>query len=150
MKDQFHQDGIMIENALAFWVGRFYEGARRAMYRRFREHGFTLTPEQWSVLVRLWERDHRTQIDLAEAIVRDAPTTSRIVSAMERSGLVTRGADPTDARAKVISLTKKGSAAKPKLVPVVREMVTHFERGIPEVDLEITRRTLRKIAERLE
>jgi len=150
VKDQFHRDGIVIENALAFWVGRFYEGARRAMYRRFREHGFTLTPEQWAVLVRLWERDHRTQTDLAEATMRDAPTTSRIVSSMEKGGLVTRGEDPSDARVKLVSLTKRGREAQPKLVPVVRDMVSTFEKGIPDVDLEITRRTLRRIAERLD
>ena len=57
MRDQFDKDEIVLENALAFWVNRFYETTRRAMYRAFREHGHELTPEQWMVLVRLWERD---------------------------------------------------------------------------------------------
>ncbi len=150
MKDQFRGDAIVLENALAFWVNRFYEGARRAMYRAFREHGFELTPEQWMVLVRLWERDGRSQADLAAAIVRDAPTTSRIVSSMASRGLVRRGTDPEDGRTRVVLLTKKGQEARTTLVPVVRELVESFERHVSRADLETTRRTLRRMVEALD
>ncbi len=148
MKDQFQRDGIVLENALAFWVNRFYEGARRAMYRAFREQGFELTPEQWMVLVRLWERDGRSQSDLAQAIVRDAPTTSRIVSSMASRGLVVRALDPADGRSRVIVLTKKGRDAKSVLVPIVRALVEEAERGVPKADLEVTRRTLKILGAR--
>lgn len=150
MKDQFRGDGIVLEAALAFWVNRFYEGTRRAMYRAFRARGFELTPEQWMVLVRLWEKDGRSQRDLAEAIARDAPTTSRIASAMEAHGLVARGIDPEDGRTRVVTLTRKGRDARATLVPVVKKLVAEFERGIPAADLETTRRTLKAMAERLE
>ncbi|CAN5799230.1 MarR family transcriptional regulator [soil metagenome] len=149
MKDQFGRDGIVLENALAFWVNRFYEGTRRAMYRAFRARGFELTPEQWMVLVRLWDRDRRTQADLAESITRDAPTTSRIVSSMEKGGLVTRELSDDDGRTRLIALTRKGREAKATLVPVVKKLVDAFEDGISESDLATTRRTLRKMAARL-
>ena len=150
MRDQFDKDGIILENALAFWVNRFYETTRRAMYRAFREEGYEITPEQWVVLVRLWERDGRTQSDLAGACHRDAPTMSRIVDSMSKAGMVARAVDDKDARTRLIVLTPKGREAKKTLLPLVRKLVAEIEGDIPERDLEITRRTLRRIAERLD
>jgi MarR family transcriptional regulator, organic hydroperoxide resistance regulator len=150
MRDQFDKDDIVLENALAFWVNRFYETTRRAMYRAFREHGHELTPEQWMVLVRLWERDGRTQSELASVCHRDAPTMSRIVDSMSKGGLVARAVEDGDARTRLVVLTPKGREAKKTLVPVVRKLVAELERDIPERELEITRRTLRRIAERLD
>ena len=150
MKDQFTRDGIVLENALAFWVNRYYEGARRALYRAFRSEGLELTPEQWMVLVRLWERDGRSQRDLADSIARDAPTTSRIVTSMESSGLVVRGFDRDDGRTRTVSLTKRGREARAKLVPIVRRLVDDAERDIPAADLETTRRTLQALSRRFD
>ena len=31
--------------------------SRAQMYRRFKRHGVELTPEQWMVLVRLWQNE---------------------------------------------------------------------------------------------
>ncbi|APR79586.1 Transcriptional regulator, MarR family protein [Minicystis rosea] len=148
MRDQFDEGGIVLENALAFWANRFSEVTRRGMYRAFAAHGVELTPEQWMVLVRLWERDGRTQSDLAAATHRDAPTLSRILDSMAKAGLVARAVDPNDARARLAVLTPRGRALKATLVPVVRDLVAGFEEDIPERDLEITRRTLRRIVER--
>ena len=150
MRDQFDKDGIILENALAFWVNRFYETTRRAMYRAFREQGYELTPEQWIVLVRLWEREGRTQSDLAAVCHRDAPTMSRIVDSMSKAGLIARAVDDADARTRLIVLTPKGREAKKTLLPLVRRLVAELEGDIPERDLEVTRRTLRRIVERLD
>ncbi|XXT25583.1 MarR family transcriptional regulator [Sorangium sp. So ce429] len=69
------------------------------MYRRFRAHGVEITPEQWMVLVRLWEQEGVTQMHLAERTFRDVPTMSRIVALMERDGLIERRQDPTGSAA---------------------------------------------------
>jgi DNA-binding MarR family transcriptional regulator len=140
---------IVLENALAFWVNRFYEVSRRAMYREFRTFGVEITPEQWLVLVRLWERDDRPQRELAGAIGRDAPTTSRIVDAMERAKLVSRVADPGDARSRRVRLSAKARALRQVLVPVVKKMVAKMEHGVTERDLEITRQTLQRLTANL-
>jgi MarR family transcriptional regulator, organic hydroperoxide resistance regulator len=150
MLDQFRSGGIVLENALAYWVNRYYQGARREMYRVFNEKGFDLTPEQWMVLVRLWEKDARSQGELCEATTRDAPTMSRIIDSMVKRDLVRRALDEDDARSRIIVLTDRGRGASKVLVPVVRALVARIEHGIPTKDLEITRRTLRRMAENLE
>ena len=70
---KFTADGIRLDNALAFWVHRVYQAQRNAMYRAFKEKQVELTPEQWGVLVRLWERDGRTTDHLCETTFRDRP-----------------------------------------------------------------------------
>jgi DNA-binding MarR family transcriptional regulator len=97
----------------------------------------------------LWEKDDRAQRDLAAAIERDAATTSRIVDAMERAGLVARKADPADARGKRIVLTAKSVELRGVLVPVVKKLVARMEAGIAERELERTRDVLERLTKNL-
>ena len=145
MRDQFVGDGIRLDNAIAFWVHRVYQAQRNAMYRAFREKGVELTPEQWGVLVRLWERDGRTQSELSESTFRDKPTMSRMVDALESIGLVERRGAHGDGRTKLVFLTDAARALKPKLVPVAKKLVGQMTNDISERDLEVTRATLQKI-----
>ena len=150
VKDQFKGDGIVLDNALAFWVHRVYQVVRNETYRAFRDAGTELTPEQWVVLVRLWEQDGRTQNDLCDSTFRDRPTMSRMIDTLEARGLVTRESLPSDARARVVYLTREAKALKPKLVPVARGIVGRMLHGIPHEDLAITRKTLQRIFENLD
>jgi DNA-binding MarR family transcriptional regulator len=145
MKDQFSGGGIVVENALGFWIHRVYQASRNEMYRCFREHGEEITPEQWAVLIRLWERDARSQSDLSDATFRDRPTMSRIVDSMEAQGLLERHVSERDARVRVVRLTRRGKDLKKKLVPVVEQIVQRMVAGIDEAELVTTRRTLRRM-----
>ena len=149
MKDQFRDGGIVVDNALGFWIHRVYQASRNEMFREFREHGEEITPEQWALLIRLWERDDQTQSELSEATFRDPPTISRIVDGMEARGLLQRLVHPHDARARIIRLTPAARALRKKLVPVVQRIVERLVSGIPEADLLTTRTTLQRLFENL-
>lgn len=142
MRDQFTGGGIVLENALAFWVQRVNQASRNEMFRTFRDEGEELTPEQWVVLVRLWEEDGRTQTDLGSSTFHDRPTMSRILDGMERRGLLVRRPDAQSARVWRIFLTPAGKALRKKLVPRAQELVERMERGISARDLATTRATL--------
>lgn len=150
MHDQFTGDGIILDNALAFWVHRVYQATRNEMYRAFRERGEELTPEQWTVLVRLWERDGRSQNDLCESTFRDKPTMSRMIAGLENRGLVHRRVDSEDARSRIVSLTKQGRGLREVLVPAARQLVHRMLEGVSEGDAKVTRRTLERIFNNLE
>lgn len=151
MKDQFAADtgAVIVDNAIGFWIHRVYQATRNEMFRRFREHGEDVTPEQWAVLIRLWERDAQTQRELSDATFRDAPTMSRILDGMAARGLLTRKPHPEDGRARIVALTKQGRALEKQLVPVARQLVADLVAGIPERDLVTTRNTLRRMFENL-
>ena len=149
MRDQFEGDQGVLENALTFLLHGIYQRIRGVTYREFKQLGLELTPEQWIVLARLWERDGRTVSELSESTLRDRPTMSRILDTMEAAGLVTRTVDDKDARSRIVQLTREGKALRKKLVPVAKSIVTRLEAGIPEADLLTTRRTLRRLFENL-
>jgi DNA-binding MarR family transcriptional regulator len=149
MKDQFRDGEIVVDNAIGFWIHRVYQATRNEMYRAFREQGYDVTPEQWALMIRLWERDGCTQSELSDATFRDQPTMSRIVTGMEQRGWLERRADPDDARARKVFLTRAGRELKPKLVPVAERLVGQLVAGIDERSLRTTRATLRKMFENL-
>ncbi len=86
MRDQFTDQGIVLERAIAFWVQRV-QAQPTHTYRIFREAGLSMTPEQWAVLVRLWERGDMTQNELCDTTLKDKPTISRILDGMEEARL---------------------------------------------------------------
>jgi MarR family transcriptional regulator, organic hydroperoxide resistance regulator len=144
MKDQFSGDGIVVDNAIGFWIHRVYQGSRNEMFREFRQLGEDVTPEQWAVLIRLWEQDGRSQSDISDATFRDRPTMSRILDGMEARGILERRVHERDARIRTVHLTRRGRELRKKLVPVVQRIVVRMVAGIDEADLVTTRNTLRR------
>ena len=149
MRDQFRDGEIVVDNAIGFWIHRVYQASRNEMYRVFRAHGEDVTPEQWAVLIRLWERDGVTQGELSDATFRDAPTMSRILAVMEARGLLTRRVDAADGRVRRVHLTRAGRALEKKLVPVVEDIVARMVAGIDEDALVTTRAALRGMFDNL-
>ena len=113
----------------AVLAARLYQRIRGVTYREFNQHGLELTPEQWIVLARLWQRDGRTVSELSESTLRDKPTMSRILDSMEKSGLVTRTVDSKDARTRIVALTREGKALRKKLVPIAKSIVASSRSG---------------------
>jgi DNA-binding MarR family transcriptional regulator len=149
MRDQFEGEQIVLENALPFLLHGLYQRIRTVSYQAFNQHGLEITPEQWIVLARLWQRDGRTVSELSESTLRDRPTMSRILDSMEAGGLLIRTVDTKDARSRIVTLTREGKALRKKLVPVAKSLVERLEQGVPEADLLVTRRTLRRLFENL-
>lgn len=149
MRGQFDGDQVSLQRALPFLIHACYQQIRSVTYKEFLGHGLELTPEQWIVLVQLWNQDGQSQSALSELTLRDRPTMSRIIDTMEKSGLVERLQDAQDARTRRVKLTRQGKALQPKLVPIAKGLVTRLEQGIPERDLETTHRTLAKMLENL-
>ena len=149
MRGQFDGNQVQLDKALPFLIHACYQQIRSATYKEFLGHGLELTPEQWIVLVQLWEKDGQSQSALSERTLRDRPTMSRILDTMEKSGLVQRCVDAQDARSRLVKLTRTGKGLQAKLVPVAKQLVARLERDIPERDLETTHRTLARMLENL-
>jgi MarR family transcriptional regulator, organic hydroperoxide resistance regulator len=149
MRGQFVGDQVVLGRALPFLIHACYQQIRSRTYKEFLGDGLPLTPEQWIVLVQLWQKDGQSQSALSELTLRDAPTMSRILDTMEKGGLIVRKVDERDARSRLVTLTRAGKALQAKLVPVAKKLVAQLERDIPEADLEITHRTLQRILENI-
>lgn len=145
MTDQFKDGSVIVENAIGFWIHRVYQASRNEMFRAFRTQGEEITPEQWAILIRLWERDGRAQTELSDATFRDAPTMSRIIDSMEKRELIERRDDPDDGRVRLVYLTRQGRNLEKRLVPIAEKIVKRMLDGIDDRALATTRNTLKKM-----
>lgn len=70
-----------------------------------------LSPREYDVLYTLAKADAPMRLcDLAEGVLLSQPALSRMVERLVTRGLVSRCADPADARASHLSLTEDGTA----------------------------------------
>ena len=85
MIEQFSFD---IQLIFAILNGKVSAAINRKLSRNFRQNGVDITPEQWTVLLFLWERDGVTQQELCNATFKDKPSMTRLIDNMERQHLV--------------------------------------------------------------
>jgi DNA-binding MarR family transcriptional regulator len=93
-------------------------------------HDLGLYPGQELLLMRLWETDHQTQVELTAALGLDPSTVTRTVQCLERSGLLTRTPSSTDRRAVIVSLTSEGQALRVLIEEFWRRLEAMTTRGM--------------------
>jgi DNA-binding MarR family transcriptional regulator len=107
-------NSFFADESLAYVALTSYRLMNATLRRKFKESGIDLTPEQWGVLVLLWERKSATQDELAVAICIDKSSMSRILSSMQKKDLVTRQIDPANERKKIICATNNSELLREK------------------------------------
>ena len=120
---------------------------------RFLNHSlewYEITLEQWVVLSTLAEQENINQKTLSDKSGKDPASLLRILDILERKGLVERRADKTDRRASSLFITAKGRNLKSELAPYIEERFKEITSGIPEHDIEIYERVLKKLDANLE
>ena len=142
MTEQFNFDINLI---FAILNGKVSAAINRKLYRNFRLNGLEMTPEQWTVMIYLWEKDGVTQQELCNATFKDKPSMTRLIDNMERQHLVVRISDKKDRRNNLIHLTKTGKDVEPHARIVVSKTLKEALQGIEVKDLQISQDVLKKI-----
>lgn len=78
-----------------------------------------ITVDQWVILQQLSQQDGRSQLELARATFKDAPTVTRIIDLLSQKKLVERTPDPADRRRFRIRLTTMGKEKINAVLPLV-------------------------------
>jgi len=84
----------------------------------------------WEALNSLWVRDGLTQAELARAIYRDAPFTTRLVDDLEKRSLVLRRQDSEDRRINRIYLSSRARTLKYQLLPAYFQMLDELSENL--------------------
>jgi MarR family transcriptional regulator, transcriptional regulator for hemolysin len=92
-------------------------------------------------------KDGMTQKEIANRIGVEAPTIVPIIDKLEEQGVVIRRPDHNDRRNNLIFLTGKSEAKWELIIECAIELEKASRQGLSEEELEITKRTLRKIAQ---
>jgi len=86
---------------------------------------------------------------LAEAIGIEAPSLARSLDQLVEAGLAERHDDPQDRRARILSLTPAGQAARDKIEAALKELRTATLEGVSAQDLETCLRVFGVLSQRL-
>lgn len=134
---------LSLDAAPAWRVTRLARLLRVDLVRLLAPHD--LSPEQFFLLFRLYERDGRAQGELAEPRLDDRANISRLVARMAKAGLLRRARDDEDRRIWRVWLTDAGRSRFEALVPTIEAARRRLIAGIDAADLEALDRVLDRL-----
>ena len=134
-----------IQLIFAILNGKVSTAINRKLYRNFRLHGIDISPEQWTILLSLWEKDGVTQQELCNATFKDKPSMTRLIDNMERQHLVVRISDKRDRRTNLIHLTKTGRELENQAFVIANQTLKEALDGISIDELRVSQEVLRKV-----
>lgn len=137
-----------LDDSLGFILSRTNTRMKNNLLHSFKD--YDVTPEQWAVLNRLWEKEEISPKELAELTSKDQPTTVRILKKLETKGFITRKVNPNDNRAFLISLTREGKELEDKLIPLARKVLDKALSDIDPKQIEVVTTVLNKVFKNLE
>ena len=142
MSDQFSFDLRLI---FAILNGKVSAAINRKLSNNFKHYGVNITPEQWTVLIYLWEKDGVTQQELCNATFKDKPSMTRLIDGMERLNLVVRISSKEDRRINLIHLTRTGRDIEEKSRFIANKTLKEALKGLTIEEMSISQETLRKV-----
>ena len=144
-RDTMEHFNIDIRMIFAILNGKVSLAINRKLTKNFRQKGIDITPEQWTVLLFLWDKDGVTQQELCNATFKDKPGMTRLIDTMERQHLVVRISDKSDRRINLVYLTKDGRALEEIARPVANQTLMEALRGVKLEEVKLGQELLRKI-----
>lgn len=136
-------------NMLGFQISFTSKLMQNKLQNEFKNAGYDVTFEQWTVLLSLWVKDGRTQQELSAETKRDQTSLSRLLDNMERKNLIVRVQNPANRRVNLIFLTQKGRELEQPLFKQAEKLNHQAVQGIDENDLARFYDVLGKIIENM-
>jgi DNA-binding MarR family transcriptional regulator len=132
------------DERIAHFVKDTFREFLRVLQAGLREH--SVLYGHWTFLYILWQTDGMTQRQLSEQAGVYDSTTVGALQGMEKLGYIFRRKMPENRKEVRVFLAPKGAALKAVLMPAVEELNQVALEGIPEHDIEVTKRTLTALA----
>lgn len=122
---------------------------RRTMDAIFSGHGLSFASTLPLRFLALQDRPYR-QKELAAVLDVEGPTLVRVLDALVAQGFVLRSEDPTDRRAKLVSVTREGHAFLGQLEDRIVALRDEIFDGVPAADIDTVLRLLARIDTNME
>jgi DNA-binding MarR family transcriptional regulator len=106
---------------------------------------FNLAPEQNLIMMLLWEKDGRTQNEIADKLDKDKTNIARMLVNLEQKGFIKRSTSPGDRRSLYVFLTKEGKKMECEIIPITEKFHQTVTNGITEEEMAEVRRILLKM-----
>ncbi|ASQ90750.1 MarR family transcriptional regulator [Prosthecochloris sp. GSB1] len=118
---------------------------RRVFAARIRTQADNISPEQFAVLVRLSSGEGLTQNEIADYVLKDDATITRVLDSLEKKGLALRKKSDHDRRANLAFITSRGKALVEKVFPMLEKIHEKLREGIGEGELATAIRVLERL-----
>ncbi len=138
-----------LDNSQGYIIHRLDVQMSLGLQHAFQAKGFNITPEQWGVLNRLWEKEGIHQSALAERAAKDRHNITRILNLLEKNGFIFRTPDGEDKRRLNVYLTEEGKALKQKLIPIVIDYLQKCFEGLTQEEVQDLKRVHKHILKNL-
>lgn len=129
--------------------GRILGVAHTSMFRYLsklmKEENLPITPEQFSVLSHLWQKDGLQQTELALCTNRNRANVTRILDILERESIIERRDDPNDRRVFRVYLTEKGKSLREATAKCAQQSIKDSLKGLTKDEIDICIKVLLKI-----
>jgi MarR family transcriptional regulator, organic hydroperoxide resistance regulator len=140
---------FILNDSIGFLIGTTGRALAASLNKNLSDEQTGITFEQWTLLVRLWQKDGQSQQEIANCCQKDKTTITRLIDNLEKLHYVVRMEDKSDRRNKLIYLTELGKSMQEKLMPVAEKTIKDARAGISEEEMEVCKNVLRKIKENL-
>ena len=145
----FMIENFNIDDALGHMINRAAIIIRKHFTMKVKEAGYDITPEEFSILSRLWEEDRISQTELVEKTLKDKTRVTRLLSGLIDKSYVKKEIDEADRRNYIVYLTEEGKALKTSIIPIVMKLMKQAAEGIEQEDIDATKRVLGKVFKNL-
>ncbi|UMB61441.1 MarR family winged helix-turn-helix transcriptional regulator [Lutibacter sp. A80] len=136
---------MFLEHSIFPWIGITAKMHASYINKVFKDHTIDLTKEQFVVLKVLSENNGKPQNDIALITESDKTSFSRLMSTMEKKGLITRKHIKADKRVKNIYLTNLGKEMYATTLPFLKKTIEKLQKGISNTEIAQAIETIKKI-----
>ena len=135
----------------SYFPYRLYRASKKLQVRlQSRLRALRMNPSQWHVISVLKAYGALSIGEIVDATLMEQPTVSRVVSRLEKNGLVSRRASTRDSRMALISLTAPGIEVFKQIVPAALRHQDLALEGIGRKEIAQVIAALDKMEENIE
>lgn len=149
MIEKDYQEKYDVNESFPMLIANCEKHMRESLNKRFREAGYSITTEQWIILVHLGQQDGISQQELANRYNRSKVSALNLIKKLKKDEYVVRETDPNDARVKLIYLTSKGHKLLQTLIPLAKSNIQAMNQGISTEEIALLKKIARKISTNL-
>ncbi|KUP07048.1 hypothetical protein Q75_05830 [Bacillus coahuilensis p1.1.43] len=135
-----------LNDSICFVINLAGKNMVNSIATSFKQAGYDITYEQWTVLTQLWNQDGRTQNEIASMTSRDQTCTSRLIDNLEKHNYLTRQPSAADRRIKEIYLTANGKELQEKLSEIAQQTIDRATVGISPAEMALCKDVLKRVA----
>lgn len=119
---------------------------RQYAHSKLKEHGFAITIDQWMVLKVLAEDPEVSQVELAEKVLKDKASVTRILDILIENKYLKREIHKENRRRNVMKITVQGEKLLKDIQTVILRNRRVALKGVDPADLVVAEQVLMTIA----